>query len=129
MNIVAIVGIALICAAIIVLVKNNAPEFAVPISTITSILLLVILILFVSNVFEKIYELVEFSAISSNNLKLIFKSLGVCYITQIGKDVCIDCGESALADKVDLAGKIIIATMSINIITQVVEILLEIINQ
>ena len=60
---------------------------------------------------------------------MIFKALGVCYITQIGKDVCNDCGETALAEKVDLAGKITIAAMSIGLITQVVEIILEIINK
>ena len=65
---------------------------------------------------------------SSGNIKTIFKTLGVCYITQIGRDVCNDCGETALGDKVDLAGKIIIAAMSLNIITQVLEMITELIK-
>ena len=129
MNIVSIVGIALICACIIVLIRNQLPEFAIPVSAIASILMLSISIVFVVDIFETIGDISQFSAISSNNLKVIFKALGVCYITQIGKDVCNDCGETALAEKVDLAGKITIAAMSIGLITQVVEIILEIINK
>ncbi|MBQ7129363.1 MAG: stage III sporulation protein AD, partial [Clostridia bacterium] len=43
--------------------------------------------------------------------------------------VCNDCGETALGDKVDLAGKIAIASLSIPIATQVLELVLEIVNK
>ena len=128
MSITSLVGFALVSASIIVLLRNYSPEFAVSVSAITSIIILIISIIFVNDVFQKITEIASLSAITSNNLKIIFKSLGVCYITQIGKDVCNDCGETALADKVDLAGKITIAAMSIEIIAQVVEMILELIN-
>lgn len=129
MNITTLVGVALICASIIVLLRNYSPEFAIPVSAMTSIIILIVSIVFVNKIFEKVTEIASLSVITSNNLKIIFKSLGVCYITQIGKDVCNDCGETALADKVDLAGKITIAAMSIEIITQVVEIIVEIVNK
>ncbi len=128
MNIFSIVGIALISATIIVLIKNYCPEFTIPISVVASELLLIISIFVVKDIFEEIQNIAEFSAIASNNLKLIFKALGVCYITQIATDVCVDCGQTAIADKIDFAGKITIATMSVGIIIQVVEIVLEIVN-
>ncbi len=129
MNISEIVGVALICAAIIVLIRKNSPEFAVPVSVVASTLVLLVSVVFSNGLFEKIEEIAEISSVSSGNLKIIFKALGVCYITQIGKDVCVDCGETALADKIDLAGKITIALMSVDLISQVVKIILEIINQ
>lgn len=127
MNISAIVGIALVSASIIVLIRKNAPEFAVPVSVTASMIILIISMVFASEVFRKIEEIASVSTVSSDNVKIIFKALGVCYITQIGKDVCNDCGESALGDKVDLAGKITIAAMSLGIITQVLELITEII--
>ena len=129
MNISGIVGIALICASIIVLIRKNSPEFAVPISVVASTIILLISVVASSSLFKKIEEIASLSSVSSANLKIIFKALGVCYLTQIGKDVCNDCGETALADKVDLAGKITIAIMSIDIISQIVKIILEIVNQ
>lgn len=129
MNIFSIVGIALVCASLIVLIRKNSPEFAIPISVLASAVILLIAVVASSSLFEKIEEIASLSSVSSSNLKIIFKALGVCYLTQIGKDVCNDCGESALADKVDLAGKITIAIMSIDIILQIVKIILELINK
>ncbi len=129
MNIAAIVGVALVSASIIVLLRKNTPEFAVPVSVVASMIILLVSIVFASDIFKKIEEIASFSAVSSDNIKVIFKALGVCYITQIGKDICNDCGESALGDKVDLAGKITIAAMSLGIVTQVLEIITEIIEK
>lgn len=128
MNISSIVGVALVCASLVVLIRKYASEFAVPMSVISSMIILLISIVFASSLFDKIEEIADNSSISSQNLKVIFKALGVCYITQIGKDVCKDCGESAIADKVDLAGKITIAAMSLSLVSEVLSIILEIIG-
>lgn len=128
MNISSIVGVALVCASLVVLIRKYASEFAVPMSVIASMIILLISIVFASSLFDKIEEIADNSSISSQNLKVIFKALGVCYITQIGKDVCKDCGESAIADKVDLAGKITIAAMSLSLVSEVLSIILEIIG-
>ena len=128
MNISSIVGVALVCASLVVLIRKYASEFAVPMSVISSMIILLISIVFASSLFDKIEEIADSSSISSQNLKVIFKALGVCYITQIGKDVCKDCGESAIADKVDLAGKITIAAMSLSLVSEVLSIILEIIG-
>ncbi|MGN0173245.1 MAG: SpoIIIAC/SpoIIIAD family protein [Acutalibacteraceae bacterium] len=129
MNIASIVGIALVCAVIIVILRKNSAEFAVPASVIASIIILSISMVFATDIFKKIEEIAELSAVSSDNLKIVFKALGVCYITQIGRDICNDCGESALADKVDLAGKITIAGMSIGMITEVLTMITELVNK
>lgn len=129
MNIASIVGIALVCAVIIVILRKNCAEFAVPASVIASIIILSISMVFATDIFKKIEEIAELSAVSSDNLKIVFKALGVCYITQIGRDICNDCGESALADKVDLAGKITIAGMSIGMITEVLTMITELVNK
>lgn len=129
MNIVSVVGIALISVCIIVILRKNAPEFAVPVSVIASVIILLISMAFGKSIFEKIESLSSSAGIGSENIKIIFKSLGICYIVQIGKDICNDCGESALGDKVDLAGKIAIASISIPIVTKVLELILELVNK
>lgn len=129
MNIFSVVGIALISACLIVILRKYSPEFSVPVSIIASVILLLISIVFGKTIFEKIEEISSSANISCDNIKLIFKSLGICYIAQIGKDVCNDCGETALGDKVDLAGKIAIASLSIPIATQVLKLVLELVNK
>ncbi len=129
MNIFSIVGIALISACLIVVLRRYSPEFSVPVSIIASIIILLISVVFGKEIFEKIEEISSCANISSENIKLIFKAIGICYIAQIGKDICIDCGERALGDKVDLAGKIAIASISIPVATQVLKLVLELINK
>lgn len=129
MNIVSVVFIALISVCLIVILRKNAPEFAVPVSVVASVIILLISIVFGKSVFEKIETIAASAEIDSDNLKVIFKSLGICYLVQIGKDICCDSGESALGDKIDLAGKIAITTICIPIITQVLELILELVKR
>ena len=51
MNIVSIIGIAIISASIIVLIRKNVPEFAVPVSVVASLIILVVSILFDVEIF------------------------------------------------------------------------------
>ena len=43
----------------------------------------------------------------------MFKTLGICFLAQFAADSCRDAGESALASKVELAGKISILVLSL----------------
>ena len=44
---------------------------------------------------------------------ILFKTLGICFLAQFAADSCRDAGESALASKVELAGKISILVLSL----------------
>ena len=46
-------------------------------------------------------------------LRIIFKSLGVTYLTQFASDYCKDCGENAISSQVLLAGRIAIVVISL----------------
>lgn len=50
--------------------------------------------------------------ISGENIKLLLKVLGVSYITQFGVSVAEQCGENLIAKKIELAGKVVILSMS-----------------
>ena len=41
------------------------------------------------------------------------KTLGICFLTQFAVDSCKDAGESALASKVELAGKVTVVVMAL----------------
>ena len=128
MNIASIVAVALISAALVVLLRKNAPEFAMPVSVVASVIILIVVIVMGNNIFISVEEIAETAGINSDYLKVLFKALGVCYITQIGKDACIDCGETALADKVDLAGKITITSLSLPLILEVLKLITELVK-
>jgi stage III sporulation protein AD len=50
-------------------------------------------------------ELFGQTGLDEEYLTIVFKSVGICYITQIACDCCRDSGENALASQLELAGK------------------------
>ena len=50
-------------------------------------------------------ELFSQTGLDGSYLTIVFKSLGICYITQTACDICRDSGENALASQLELAGK------------------------
>ncbi|MCD8094908.1 MAG: stage III sporulation AC/AD family protein [Ruminococcus sp.] len=68
-------------------------------------------------------ELFEQTDLDDDYLKIIFKSLGICYVTQLGCDCCRDCGENALASQLELAGKAALIITAFPLFTAAVEII------
>ena len=44
---------------------------------------------------------------------VLLKALAVCYITQLASDCCRDSGESAVAGKIEFAGKIAVLLIAV----------------
>ena len=51
---------------------------------------------------------------------------GIAFLTEFAVSVCSDAGEKAIASKIEIGSKVIIITMSIPIITSLLELIMEI---
>jgi stage III sporulation protein AD len=49
--------------------------------------------------------------------------LAVCYLTQLATDACKDAGETAIAGKLELAGKIAIVILSLPLFNSLVNLI------
>lgn len=58
----------------------------------------------------------------SGYIKLIFKVIGVAYVSQFGAEVCRDAGEGSTASGIELAGKIIIMAISMPAVYSFIEV-------
>jgi len=68
-----------------------------------------------------INRLSDSAGLPSEFLSIVLKIVGIAYITEFGANICKDVGESAIASKVQFAGKCIIITLGITIIGNFVE--------
>ena len=66
------------------------------------------------------------TSINNNFLNLLIKITGVAFLSEFAVSVCKDSGESAIASKIELGTKIIIISMSIPIISSLLELILKI---
>lgn len=122
MNIFKIVGFGIISVSLIIILKNQKPEMALMCVVTASIIMLLFIVDELTSVIELLNRLIENSSININFLKIILKVVGISYIVEFGKNICNDAGESSIANKIEIAGKVIIISLSIPIITSLLEI-------
>ena len=79
------------------------------------------------SVISLINSLILNSSIDSSYIKIILKVIGISYLVEFGKDICKDAGESAIANKIEMAGKVIVVSVSIPVIASLIEIVSQII--
>ena len=121
MDIVKIIGIGLISLIIIVILKQYRPEFAIYVSIIAGILIISLVIGKISGIVEILQSLARKTTINNEFLILLIKITGIAILTEYAVSICKDSGESAIASKVDFGGKILIMSMSIPIISSLLE--------
>lgn len=128
MDIFAIFGIAIVSAVICLLLKQYRPEYAMVVSIACGILLFLMILKSLSPAFQSMTDLMGKVAINSEYTKAIIKTLGVCYVTQLASDACRDAGQTAIASKVELAGKVFIVLISLPLFQNLVEVAFSLIN-
>ena len=123
MDIVRIVGVGLITCVAVLLVRQVKPDVAALIGLAGGIIIVFMIIDSVSSIFDGIRSVIEKTGVSSSLFSLVLKIVGVGYLTEFAGNICSDCGQSGLADKILLGGKVIILAMSMPIITNIIEII------
>lgn len=125
-EIIKIIGIGLTGLVIIIILKQYKPEYAVYVSIIAGILILFIAIDKISGIINLLQSISEKTYINKNFLGILLKITGIAILTEFAVSVCSDAGEKAIASKIEIGSKVVIITMSIPIITSLLELIIEI---
>ncbi|MBQ4165259.1 MAG: stage III sporulation protein AD [Oscillospiraceae bacterium] len=128
MDITAIAGIGILSAVLCVIVRQYKPEMALGISTACGILILTAVITMLAPSVSAIAELTEAAGLDEGYAAILLKALAVCYITQLAADCCRDAGESAIAGKIELAGKSAIVVISLPVFASLAELVTNLIK-
>lgn len=128
MDIMNIVAIAILSSLICVLLKQFKPEYAMLCALGCGLLIFAIIINVLSPVFDTVKSLLISSNIDLEYSKIIVKSLGICYVCQLGYDACKDVGQNMIASKIELAGKASILIICLPLFKKISEIAISLIN-
>lgn len=120
MNLVQILGICIISAAISLLLRDAGSEYSFIISFITCATILAALIGLVSEKLVDIRNAVSASSAASFFL-VALKALGICVITGFVADACRQAGQIALASKAELAGRCAIFILSVPMLSSLLD--------
>lgn len=123
MEVIKIVGVSVFAVIMIIILKNYRPEMALVLSIITGIGIMLYAISKMSSVINVLNDLVSKSGVNTDFLLVIIKVIGIAYIIEFGKNVCIDAGQSNIATKLEMAGKVVIVVLTIPLISSLVNVL------
>lgn len=125
MDIIKIIGIAFITVIFTIILKEYKKDFVIYAVIIGGSLILFYSMETISSIINFINTLSNKSNISSEFIKLLIKITSISILLEFAVSICKDCGENAIAQKLDLGGKAIVISMSIPVISTMLNGLLE----
>lgn len=126
MEIIKIIGIGLIALILIIILKQYKPEFVIYVSLIAGALILILVFSKISGIISLINNLADKISIHQEFIVLLVKITGIAILTEFAVSICKDSGESAIASKIDMGGKVVIVSMSIPILAGLLETIIKI---
>lgn len=126
MDIIKIIGVGLIALIIIIIFKQYRPEFVIYVSIIAGVIILILIMDKVSAIIDLLTSLSNKTVINNEFLVLLIKITGIAFLTEFSVSICKDSGETAIANKIDIGGKVLIISMSIPIIASLLETIIKI---
>ena len=106
MNIFAFIGSALVMCVMIITVGQLKPELSLLLAIACGIVMTVFLLGFVSPVIDEISLIASSGGIDSDMIAVVIKSFGICVAVQTASDLCRDSGQTAIAGKLELGGRL-----------------------
>lgn len=124
----SLIGFAVVTAILSCTVRqfNNAAGMNVALAGGAFILLSIIAK--VSGVAAALSSVAASGGLEGESVAVIVKAIGIAYTTQIAAALCRDLGETALAVKTELVGRILLMTLAVPLILKITEMLTELVR-
>lgn len=107
------VGLLLCGALLAVVLRGWRPELALCLSLAVGAIVLLLLLKQVTPLLAAVKRLVDAGGLSNNHLTVVLKASGICLLTQLTADTCRDAGETALASKAELVGRVLLLLLAV----------------
>lgn len=120
MNVYQIVIIGIVGAVLALTIKKESPMIALLLSLMTSVLIFMLVLPNFTAVLNLTAKISESISADVPFVTIVLKIIGVAYICEFGAQICVDAGESSIAGKIELAGKILIMGIAAPVILALV---------
>ena len=121
MEIIKILGVGIITTITYIVLKQIKPEFSSLILIAGSCLILCFIMGYIADIVQVVDNMVIQTGINKDVFTIILKIIGIGYLVEFGANFCIDTGNSSMADKILLAGKLIILIVAMPVITNLLD--------
>ncbi|MED3571685.1 stage III sporulation protein AD [Cytobacillus praedii] len=127
MEILQIVGVALVATFLALIVKEQKPNFSFLLIVFVGCTIFLFLVDQIYAIIHMIEQIAVNAKINMMYIETILKVIGIAYIAEFAAQITKDAGQGAIASKIELAGKILILAMAIPILTVMIETIIQMI--
>lgn len=128
MELIKVILLGLIVSVLAVFLKQVKSEYALVCVIVGGIIILGYICNALINVLGFFENIVNKTGINNELFVVMLKIIGVGYLVEFSANVCRDSGNNSIADKVVLAGKIMIFVMSMPIISSLFNMVLDMVQ-
>ena len=113
MRIFQILAVAVLGVSFTLLIRAYRPEMALLTGIVTGLILFFSVLSELSGVIDALQAAARRYGIDADILGVLMKIVGIAYLAQIGSRICADAGAGAVADRVEICGRILIVAAAL----------------
>lgn len=119
MDIVKVCAFCITAVILVTILKEQNKVVATMISIVAGVIVMLYVVSNIDGIFSALNNIAGVSSVESKYFALILKISGITYLIEFGKNLCMDAGENALGTKLEMAGKVMIVTLTLPILTEI----------
>jgi len=126
LDILQITSLGIVAVILIVIIRQYRPEIALQISIITGIVIFMLIASRLKVVLDMLEEFSRRAGIDAVYFVTVLKIIGIAYISQFGSEICRDAGDTSIASKIELAGRVMIVALAVPIMSSLINLIIKI---
>lgn len=119
-----VIGIVSVVTALLaVQFKTIKPEYGILISIAGCLFIFIYSIRGIENIVKLVDEITSLSSMGKGYIKILLKITGITFVSEIASDISKDCGYAALANQIQIFGKMSVLVISLPVFTKIISLL------
>ncbi|HHY97290.1 MAG TPA: stage III sporulation protein AD [Firmicutes bacterium] len=121
MDVIRVIGVCLVAAVLIVLIRLQRPEIAMALSVMVGISIFMYMIPYITHLISVVSDFVSGTRMGNVYLASVLKAVGIAYVAGFGAEISRDAGEHAIAAKIEFAGKVAIMLVALPVMAAILD--------
>ena len=123
MNILQVVMVGVLSAVLSVTVRKQSPEISLMIAVTASVLMMFMIFPMLIEAVGVLNRMGELLDGGMKYVGLAVKIIGIAYMSELGANVCADAGESAVAARIEMAGRVMVLAAAMPVIFDLINLI------
>lgn len=123
-----IAGVGFIGGMLALAVRRERQELALVVSLVTAVIIAGQVIIGVGQVIDGMTAILNECGVDTKYFTVCIKAVGMAYVSQLAAEILRDGGESAIASKVEMAGRVSILILTMPVLESFLRLCVKVVN-